>query len=132
MHIVVLNVFFIFKIGSLSFVSKFLIDGMCVVVLAPATSIMNGVAFLAFVMMLLMRGWYFVVFLSRISHDKFIITICKFYELYGDFWWRDFRWEIYTPPYILREGGGGGGGCLYVRCNSHKLYVCCRLRIEVL
>ena len=36
------NVFFIFMRGSLNFVSRFFIDGMCVVALAPATSTMSG------------------------------------------------------------------------------------------
>ena len=31
--------------GSLSFVSRFFIDGMCVVALAPATSTMSGATF---------------------------------------------------------------------------------------
>ena len=59
------NVFFIFIKGSLSVVSKFLIDGMCVVAPAPATSTMTWATFHPIVMMLL-SGWYFVVFLSRV------------------------------------------------------------------
>ena len=61
------NVFFIFMRGSLSVVSRFCIDGMCVVALAPATSTMSGATFQPLVIMLLMSGWYFVVFLSRVS-----------------------------------------------------------------
>ena len=51
--------------GILSIVSRFCIDGMCVVALAPATSTMSGATFQPLVIMLLMSGWYFVVFLSR-------------------------------------------------------------------
>ena len=59
------NVYFIFMRGCLSVVSRFFIDGMCVVALAPATSTMSGATSHPLVMMLLMSGWYFVVILSR-------------------------------------------------------------------
>ena len=55
------NVFFIFMRGNLSIVSRFCIDGMCVVALAHATSTMSGATFQPLVIMLLMSGWYFVV-----------------------------------------------------------------------
>ena len=58
--------FFILLRGSLSVVSKFTMDGMCVVALAPATSTMSGATFHPLEIMLLMSGWYFVIFLSRV------------------------------------------------------------------
>ena len=61
------NIFFIFMRGSLSFVLRFFIDGMCVVALVPATSTMSEATFHPLGMMLLMIGWYFVIFLSRVS-----------------------------------------------------------------
>ena len=60
------NVSFIFMRGSLNFVSRFFIDGMCVMALAPATSAMSGATFHPLVMMLLMSGSYFVIYLSRV------------------------------------------------------------------
>ena len=57
--LICLNVFLVFMIGSLSFVSRFFIDGMCVVALAHATSTMSGATFHPFFTMLLMSGWYF-------------------------------------------------------------------------
>ena len=48
--------------GSLSIVSRFFIDGMCVVL---ATNTMSGATFHPLVIMLLMSSLYFVVFLSR-------------------------------------------------------------------
>ena len=54
--------------GCLSVVSKIFIDGMCVVALAPATNTMSARAtFHPLVMMLWMSGWYFAIFLSRVS-----------------------------------------------------------------
>ena len=64
--LICLNVDYIFMIGSLSFVSRFFIDGMFVVALTHATSTMSGATFHPFVMMLLMSGWYFVIFLARV------------------------------------------------------------------
>ena len=48
-------------------VSKCFIDGMCVVALAPATNAISGATFHPLVIMLLMSGWYFAIFLSRVS-----------------------------------------------------------------
>ena len=62
-----LNVSLIFMIGSLSVASRYFIRGICVVPLAPATNTMSGVAFQPFATMLSMSGWYFVIFLSRVS-----------------------------------------------------------------
>ena len=67
MMLICLNVFLIFVIGSVNVVSSFFIDGICVVPLAPATSTMSGATFQPFVMMLFMSGWYFMIFLSRVS-----------------------------------------------------------------
>ena len=49
------NVFFSFIRGSLSIVSRFFIDEMCVVALAPATNTMSGATFHFLVIMLMMR-----------------------------------------------------------------------------
>ena len=65
--LICLNVFLIFVIGSVSVVSSFFIDGICVVPLASATSTMSGATFQPFVMMLFMSGWYFMIFLLRVS-----------------------------------------------------------------
>jgi hypothetical protein len=54
-------------IGSLNLVSSACIDGMCVVALAPTAITMSGATFHPLVLTLLMSGWYFVVFLSRVS-----------------------------------------------------------------
>ena len=71
--LICLNVLLIFTIGSLSIVYSFLIDGMCVVALAHVTNTMSGAMFHPFAMILLMSGWYFVVFLSRA-----FATICHY------------------------------------------------------
>ena len=54
--LICLNVFLIFVIGSSSIFSRFFIDGMCVVPLAPATNTMSGATFHPLVMVLLMSG----------------------------------------------------------------------------
>ena len=64
--LICLNVLLIFMIGSLSILFSLFIDGMCVVALAPAANTMSGVTFHPLAMMLLMSGWYLVVFLSRV------------------------------------------------------------------
>ena len=51
--------------GSLSVVSKFFIDGMCVVALAPTINTMSGATCHPFEMILLMSGWYFGVSYPR-------------------------------------------------------------------
>ena len=60
-------VFLIFMRGSISVVSRFFIDGICVVALVPATNTTSGATFHPLVIMLLMSGWYFMVFMSRAS-----------------------------------------------------------------
>ena len=65
--LICLNMFFIFVIGILNDVSKFFIDGMCVVPLAPATNTMSGATFQPFTVMSFMSGWYFMIFLSSVS-----------------------------------------------------------------
>jgi hypothetical protein len=65
--LICLNVSFIFVMRSLNDVSSFFIDGMCVVPLARATNSMSGATFQPFAVMLSMSGWYFVVFLSRVT-----------------------------------------------------------------
>jgi hypothetical protein len=84
-------VFFISMIWRLSFVSSSFIIGMWVVALALATKTMSGATFHPLHATLLTSGWYFVVF----SLKSFcIITICKFYKLYGDSWCRGFAWRV--------------------------------------
>jgi hypothetical protein len=61
------NVFLIFVIGSVSVVYSFFIERICVVPCAPTTSTMSGTTFQPFVMMLFMSGWYFTLFLSKVS-----------------------------------------------------------------
>ena len=51
-----LNVFRICDVGSLSFVSNFVIEGMCVAALAPDASTMNEVVFHPLTLILLMNG----------------------------------------------------------------------------
>ena len=68
--LICLNMFLIFVIGIVSVVSNFFIDGICVVPLAPTTSTMSGATFQPFVMILLMSGWYFMIFLSRVSAEN--------------------------------------------------------------
>ena len=51
-----LNVCRICVIGSLSFVSSSVIDGMCVVALAPDASTMSGATFHPLALMVLMSG----------------------------------------------------------------------------
>jgi ABC-type amino acid transport system permease subunit len=60
-------VFLIFVVGSLSFVSNSFIDGMWVVALAPYANTLSGATFHPFAVILLISGWYFVVFLSLVS-----------------------------------------------------------------
>ena len=54
--LICLNVILILMAGSLSIVSKFSIDGMCVVALALATKTMSGATFHPLVKMLLTSG----------------------------------------------------------------------------
>ena len=54
--LICLNVLLIFVVWSLSFVSSSFIEGMCVVVLAPAASTISGVTFHPLAMILLMSG----------------------------------------------------------------------------
>ena len=51
-----LNMLFIFVIGIFNFVSKFFIDGICVVAFALATKTISGVAFCPLHAMLLTSG----------------------------------------------------------------------------
>ena len=86
-HVLIwLNVLLIFIIGSLSIVYGFFIDGMCVAALPPATNTMSGATFHPLVMMLLMSGWYLVVFLLRVSAanlSKQYVNSINFMVRYG-------------------------------------------------
>ena len=83
-RLICLNVFRICDVESLSFVSSSFIEGMWVVALAPDARTMSGVVFHHLAMILLMSGWYFVIFFSRLSRE-YVVTICEFYELYSVF-----------------------------------------------
>lgn len=52
--LICLNVFFMFVIGSFSFIPRLLIDGTCVVALVPNVKTMSGATFHPLVMVLLM------------------------------------------------------------------------------
>ena len=93
--LICLNMFLIFVIEIVNVVSKFFIDGICVVPLAHATSTMSGATFQPFAMMLFMSGWYFMIFCLGFSGKSIMIAICEFDELYGD----------------IKCRGFGGGGC---------------------
>ena len=54
--LICLNVLLVCVIGSVSVVSNFFIDGICVVPLAPATSTMSGATFQPFVIRLFLSG----------------------------------------------------------------------------
>jgi hypothetical protein len=100
------NVFFNFMRGSLSIVSRFFIDGMCVVALAPATNTMSGATFHPLVIMLMMRWLVFCGFSIMDSCGKYVIAVCKFYELYGDFCRRGLRWGwLYGCPITHNMSG---------------------------
>jgi hypothetical protein len=75
---------------ELSVVSSFFIDGMCVVPLAPATSTTGGATFQPLVMMLLMSGWYFVIF-QRFSVANILIVVKMLQCLYT-------RTNVVTTP----------------------------------
>ena len=64
--LICLNVFLIFVIGSVNVDSKFFIDGIYVVPLAPASSTMSRATFQPIVMMLFMSGWCIVIFLLKV------------------------------------------------------------------
>ena len=67
--LICLNVFLICDVGSLSFVSNSVIEGMWVVALAPDASTMSGVAFHPLALILFMSGWHLVIFLSSVSAE---------------------------------------------------------------
>ena len=54
----------------LNFVSSCFIEGTCVVPLAPAVMTMIGSTFQPCCMMLLIRGWYFKIFLPIVSGEN--------------------------------------------------------------
>ena len=65
--LICLNMCLIFVIRIVNVDSKFFIEGIYVVPLAPAASTMSGATFQPFVVMLFMSGWYFIIFLSKVS-----------------------------------------------------------------
>jgi hypothetical protein len=65
--LVCLHVLFVFVTGCFILVSKFFIDRICEVALAPASKTMTRAIFHPLIAMLFMSDWYLVVFLSRAS-----------------------------------------------------------------
>ena len=92
--LICLNVLLIFMIGRLNIVSSLFIDGMCVVAFAHVTNTMSGATFHSLVMMLLMSDWCFVGFPIKGLCTRFVITICKFYKLYGELWCKGLWWRV--------------------------------------
>jgi len=70
MVLIALEVCFRAISGSLSFVSRNLIEGACVVPLAPAIMTMSGSIFLPWAMILLISGWYFWILLSIVTCEN--------------------------------------------------------------
>jgi hypothetical protein len=85
---------FIFVTRSSGLVSKLFIDGICVLALSPATKTTSGATVHSLVVMLLIRCWYFAVFISRVFCGKSIIIVCNFYELYCEFMCKAFWWWV--------------------------------------
>lgn len=83
----------LFVIRSFSIASKLFIGGMCVVAFAPATKTMNGATLHPHVVMLLINNWHFMFSFDKFC-GKYIIAVCKFYELYCDLWCRGFWWGL--------------------------------------
>ncbi len=54
----------------LNFVSSCFIEGTCVVPLAPAVMTMIGSTFQPCCMMLLIKGWYLIIFLPIVSGEN--------------------------------------------------------------
>ena len=125
--------FFIFMRGILSIVSRFCIDGMCVVALAPATSTMSGATFQPLVIMLLMSGWYFVVFLSRVSAVNLSLQyvnsmnciVIPVVGVYGGGWLYGCPMTLsaQNPHPWLRPSPGGVRG-LRVVSRFHNISIC--------
>ena len=90
--------------GSLSVVSRIFIDGMCVVALAPATGTMSRATFHPLEIMLLMSGWYFVVFVSRVSAVN--LSLQYVYSI---------------NCLVIHVVGVSGGGWLYGRPMTHNM-----------
>ena len=61
MVLISLNVCLIVVFGSLIFVSRISIEGVCVVPLTPAVMTMSGSTFQPRSMMSFIKGWYFCV-----------------------------------------------------------------------
>ena len=81
-------------VGSLSFVSNSFIEGIWVVALASAASTISGATFHPLAMTLLTSGWYFVVFSLSCFNNKYVVTVCKFYKLYGGIWCGGLWWRV--------------------------------------
>jgi hypothetical protein len=84
-----LNVFFISFFGILSLVFRIFIEGMYVDALAPAVITISGSTIHPLLMISLMRGWYFSIFLSIVSGEnlslQYVNSInCTFKLMLGD------------------------------------------------
>ena len=70
MVLISMKVSLIVFFGILNFSSKFFIEGVCVVALAPAVMTINGSTFHSLLVMLSISGWYFSVLRVMISDEN--------------------------------------------------------------
>ena len=70
MVLISMKVCLIVSFGILNFSSKILIEGVCVVALAPAMMMISGLTFHLLLMMLSISGWYFSIFRVMVSNEN--------------------------------------------------------------
>ena len=70
MVLISMKVCFIVSFGILNFSSKILIEGVCVVALAPAVMTISGSIFHPMLVMLSISGWYFSIFQVMVSDEN--------------------------------------------------------------
>lgn len=70
MVLMLLKVFLMGFIGISNFSLRRVIDGMCVVALAPVVMTMSGSTFHPLAMMLLISGWYLSILFSIVSDEN--------------------------------------------------------------
>ena len=90
--LICLNVFLIFRVGSLSFGSKSFIDKMCVMVIAFAAKTMSGATFHPLVFNNVDERLVFCGFPIEGFCSNLVIIIREFCKLYGEFWCRYLWW----------------------------------------
>ena len=101
--------------GSLSFASMFFIARICVVALALVTSTMGGGGYIPSPCYdVIDERLVFCCCLIKGFCSKCVITICKFYKLYGDyccrgFWWGVVIWMSYDAQYVWFKLGIANG-----------------------